>query len=392
MKNKTILGLICLFTLGLAACPGKTEQAQEQALAQELAPFRPVIARIAPNRIVAGATTINFEVSVVNTGTEASPTGATLQVYRSTNADISVEDDRTPIGTTDQSITTIAVGGEPVKADAKNELLTTELATVEIGAQYYGACLSIPSAEAEVDPTVICSRGVKLSIVEAADLGTAAITIYENAPSINPESVPAGIATTVTLGGVSVINEGDAPLLATNEMVSFYSSATEGIDIANDMLLTAPASMTLPILNAGEKYTLLDGDLSATVSGGDTIHYGACLSGVLASDDCTATVALTAPEPQTANVTLPTDAPTLDPVSVTANTATDVTLTPASVFTNEGDVDSSDTGVVVTFYSSPDASIDTGDTVVGTAVTLPMIGAQSTRYSGSCCLKRRDRH
>ena len=338
MKNKTILGLICLFTLGLAACPGKTEQAQE--LEQELAPFRPVIARIAPNRIVAGATTINFEVSVVNTGTEASPTGATLQVYRSTNADISVDTDRTPIGTTDQSITAIVVGGEPVEADAKNELLAAEFSTVEIGAQYYGACLTIPNTPiapaTTAEPTVICSRGVKLSIVEAADLGTAAITIYENAPSINRESVPAGMATDVTLGGVSVRNEGDAPLLATNEMVSFHSSGTEGIDIATDTLLTAPASMTLPILNAGEEYTVLGDDLSATVSGGDTIFYGACLSGILASPKCTETVALVGTGP---NVTLPDTAPSLTQSTVVANTDNPTEISLNSVLTNEGTAD-----------------------------------------------------
>ena len=99
MKNKAILGLICLFTLGLSACDLRPDAA-----------FHPVMDRIAPNEIVAGAAKINLEISVVNTGVVPTIAGASLTVYRSPDETIDPTD--TVIGgDTAQNIPVIAVGG-----------------------------------------------------------------------------------------------------------------------------------------------------------------------------------------------------------------------------------------------------------------------------------------
>ena len=164
--------------------------------------------------------------------------------------------------------------------------------------------------------------------------------------------------------------------------MTFYRSTTSVIDpddTTTATALTAPAMVEVPSIAPNGTYdglTNIDELININFDAGD-YYYGACLSGEGTTPSCTSTTLVTV-EPPAANVTLPNTAPTFDPVNVTANTATDVTITLASGLTNEGNIASSDTGVVVTFYRSTDMTIDTGDTEVATAVILSLDPDETT--------------
>ena len=240
--------------------------------------------------------------------------------------------------------------------------LTAELATVEIGSYYYGACLSIPS-----EPTALCSTGLKLTI--KADIGTPDLIF--GGPTVDRDIVLTGIPTPIVFT-VALANGGDAPSASTAPTVTFYRSTNEDLNVVADrtaLTEPAPAPLSPSILNAGERANV-GAIITVNEPAEKMIYYGVCLSRPESTTFCSATVLVTV-KVRVANVTLPDTAPTLAWSTVTANTPTSIAIVFRYVLTNKGEAPSSATGVEVTFYRSTNEDLN----VVAdrTALTTPAV-------------------
>ena len=372
MKNKTILGLICLFTLGLAACGPDTVSRPS---------FRPVMDWVAPNRIIAGEKAeIHYYVGVVNAGTEPTTPGATLTVYRSPDATITSRD---AVAGKAHTIPAIAAGKRYDLMPTSREL---EAEDAVVGVLYYGACLTVPSEEAGVESTVLCSRGVELNIFKTAgEVGTASITLESTgAPGLDHPHIVTNDPTPIvlTLPDLATVSNtlGTGPSSPGVE-VKFYHSTTPVIDLSAEPAtareLNPSEVLTIPILNARMTYSLDDySGASFTTAALDAglYYYGACLSGPGTTPSCTETATLRV-GPEVVNVTLPDTAPTLSHVSIPVNTDAFVKITLNSDLTNEGNIASSDNDdVIVTFYRSTTEIIDLlAEPATATALTAPPV-------------------
>ena len=292
-----------------------------------------------------------------------------LRYYRSTDATITAAD--TEVGT-------VAVTG---LADSNSTRESVDLtAPSAAGTYYYGACVDAVTDESDI--TNNCSSSVRVTAREP-EPGEPDLVVA--APSVSDSSPTAGASFTLS---ATVRNAGDGASAATT--LRYYRSpdatiTTSDTEVGTDEVAALAAS--------GSSSESVDVTASATAG---TYYYGACVDAVADESDttnnCSSSVRVTVREPEPGGPDLVVVAPSVSDSGPTAG----ATFTLSATVRNAGDGASAAT--TLRYYRSPDATITTSDTEVGTdeVATLAASGSSSesvdvtapatagTYYYGAC--------
>ena len=306
----------------------------------------------------AGAT-FTLSATVRNDG-DGSAAATTLRYYRSTDATITTAD--TQVGT--DPVAQLAASG----TSSESVSLT---APSTAGTYYYGACVDAVTGES--DTTNNCSSSVTVTVT-APDLVVAA-------PSVTDSTPDAGATFTLS---ATVRNDGDGSAAATT--LRYYRSTDATITTSDTQVGTDVVAQLAASGTSSESVSL------TAPSTAGTYYYGACVDAVTDESDTTNNCS--------SSVTVVTVA-TPDLV-VAAPSVTDSTPDAGAAFTlsatvrNDGD--GSAAAATLRYYRSPDATITTADTQVGTdavaqlaasgtsseSVSLTAPSTAGTYYYGAC--------
>ena len=350
-----------------------------------------VAASVSDSGPVAGAP-FTLSAAVRNAGNKSSA-ATTMRFYRSTDATITTSD--TEVGT-DALAGLAAAGSSSQSVDVS--------APPTPGTYYYGACVDAVTGES--DTTNNCSSAVQITVPEP-DLVLAVPTVSNSAPA-------AGARFTLS---ATVRNDGGEASAVTT--MRFYQSTDATItpsdtQVGTDVVAglapsgTSSQSATSSSQSArlaaaaapGTYYYQGELELAAPSTPG-TYYYGACVDAVTdeseTSNNCSAAVRVTVLSSEQ-----PVQgAPDLNPYATVVTTGLDG-LPPGGSFTlsvgvsNDGDGSSAAT--TLRYYRSPDATITTSDTEVGTdevpvlapsgtssqSVSLTAPSTAGTYYYGGC--------
>ena len=316
--------------------------------------------------------TFSLSAAVRNDG-DGAAAATTLHYYRSTDATIT---------TADTSVGTDAVGGLAAGAtDPESIDLTAPSAP---GTYYYGACVDAVTGES--DTTNNCSGSVQVTVSATAPSGPD-LTIYAIVAATSPDGTRPGGTFRLNVG---VRNDGDESSAATT--LRYYRS-TDGTITTSD---TEVGTDTVGVLSAEATTSTMSVTVTAPSSAG-TYRYGACVDTVTGESDttnnCSGSVSVVVSEspPQT-NPDLAVGSPTVSDNSPT----TGATFTLSATVQNDGDGPSAAT--TLHYYRSPDATITSSDTEVGTdavgglaagatgpeSISLTAPSTAGTYYYGAC--------
>ena len=336
---------------------------------------------------VQGAPDLNPYATVVTTGLDGLPPGGsftlsvgvrndgygssaatTLRYYRSTDATITTSD--TEVGT--DEVPVLAPSG----TSSQSVSLT---APSTAGTYYYGGCVDAVPGESDTTNNCIAHQ-VEVSPVSQ---GTPDLVV---SASVSDSSPDAGATFTLS---ATVRNDGDGSSAATT--LRYYRSpdatiTTSDTQVGTDVVVQLAASGT-----SSESVSL------TAPSTPGTHYYGACVDAVTdesdATNNCSSSVQVTVPEPD------PELAPDL---VVAAPTVSNNALVAGATFTLSAEVrndgDGSAAATTLRYYRSPDATITTADTQVGTdavaqlaasgtsseSVSLTAPSIAGTYYYGAC--------
>ena len=303
-----------------------------------------------PSSIVAGAE-ITFAATVSNasSATVSSPI-AELKYYRSSDATIDATD--TEVGAAD------AIG---VLAAAAMESETATDSPSTAGTVYYGACVV---ATGDSDTTNNCSAGSRVDVAaQAFDLSVSTF-------GVSKSSVVTDEAITLS---ATVTNASSATVSSPVATLRYYRSIDSTIDSTNDTEVGTSDSISALAAAATS-------DQTATVnpSTAGTVYYGACIVGAgdsNANNNCSVGVQVVVAEPAP---------PAAFDLSVTAFSASDLspvtgdTITLNATVTNASSATGSSPVAELKYYRSTDMTIDSTDTVVGTAASISALTAGGT--------------
>ena len=335
---------------------------------------------------VQGAPDLNPYATVVTTGLDGLPPGGsftlsvgvrndgdgssaatTLRYYRSTDATITTSD--TEVGT--DEVPVLAPSG----TSSQSVSLT---APSTAGTYYYGGCVDAVTDESDTTNNCIAHQ-VDVSPVSqgAPDLVVAA--------SVSDSTPDPGATFTLS---ATVRNDGDGSAVATT--MRYYRSTDVTITTADTQVGTDAVAQLAASGTSSESVSL-----TASSTPG-TYYYGACVDAVTDESDttnnCSSSVQVTV-----AQVTV-----TAPDLVVAAPSVTDSTPDAGAAFTlsatvrNDGDGSAATT--TLRYYRSPDATITTADTQVGTdavaqlaasgtsseSVSLTAPSTAGTYYYGAC--------
>ena len=310
---------------------------------------------------------IQLSVGLRNDG-DAAAAATTLRFFRSTDATITTSD--TEEGTVE--VAALAASGTTSEEIDVNAPSTT-------GTYYYGACVEAVTDES--DTTNNCSTSVQVTVTKPApDLVVAAPTVRDSGPAAGA---------TFTLSTI-VRNDGDEAAAATT--LRFYRS-TDATIATSDTEVGTHAVAGLAASGTSRQSV----DLTAPDTSG-TYYYGACVDAVTGESDttnnCSASVQVTVPEPapdQVAAEVAPSPSaagagngefymhwiPSGDGGSAitkyqyrvweTGQTApatwTDISLSDAALYTQDGKTVFSATGTGITTFDHRDRTLPSGYTV-----------------------------
>ena len=306
----------------------------------------------------AGAT-FTLSATVRNDG-DGCAVATTLRYYRSTDATITTAD--TQAGT--DAVAQLAASG----TSSESVSLT---APSTPGTYYYGACVEAVTDES--DTTNNCSSSVQVTVPEPEPDLVASASVSDSSPD-------AGATFTLS---ATVRNDGDGSAAATT--LRYYRSTDATITTADTQVGTDPVAQLAASGTSSESVSL------TAPSTAGTYYYGACVDAVTDESDttnnCSSSVTVTVATPD-----LVVAAP-----SVTDSTPdAGATFTLSATVRNDGD--GSAAATTLRYYRSPDATITTADTQVGTdavaqlaasgtsseSVSLTAPSIAGTYYYGAC--------
>ena len=297
---------------------------------------------------------LTLSATVRNDGNGASP-ATTLRYYRSTDATITTAD--------------TAVGTDPVGALAAAGTIAQSIsltAPSSPGTYYYGACVEAVTDES--DPTNNCSSAVTVTVTApppAPDRNTPDLVVLS--PRVSNDSPAAETAFTFS---ATVRNAGS--FRATRTSLRFYRSTNATISTADTAVGTAAVGALAAQGTSSESIAL-----TAPSSPG-TYYYGACVDAVTGESDttnnCSSSIAVTVLITQQQQQGVP-DLVVASPSVSDASPAAGAAFTLSVTVRNDGDGDAAAT--TLRYYQSPDATITTEDTVVGTDA-VGALAAQET--------------
>ena len=316
--------------------------------------------------------TFSLSAAVRNDG-DGAAAATTLHYYRSTDATIT---------TADTSVGTDAVGGLAAGATGPESIDLT--APSAPGTYYYGACVDAVTGES--DTTNNCSGSVQVTVSAPPPSGPD-LTIYAIVAATSPDGTRPGGTFRLNVG---VRNDGDESSAATT--LRYYRSTDTTITTSD----TEVGTDTVGVLSAEATTSTMSVTVTAPSSAG-TYRYGACVDTVTGESDttnnCSGSVSVVVSEspPQT-NPDLAVGSPTVSDNSPT----TGATFTLSATVRNDGDGPSAAT--TLRYYRSPDATITSSDTEVGTdavgglaagatgpeSISLTAPSTAGTYYYGAC--------
>ena len=365
MKGIASLGSTAIAIILLSSCSGAGfGPTESRGTTPDLVVAAPSVSDSGP---VAGMQ-FTMWATVRNVG-DGAAAATRLRYYRSTDATITAAD--TEVGT-------VAVTG---LADSNSTRESVDLtAPSAAGTYYYGACVDAVTDESDI--TNNCSSSVRVTAREP-EPGEPDLVVA--APSVSDSSPTAGASFTLS---ATVRNAGDGASAATT--LRYYRSpdatiTTSDTEVGTDEVAALAAS--------GSSSESVDVTASATAG---TYYYGACVDAVADESDttnnCSSSVRVTVREPEPGEPDLVVAAPSVSDSGPTAG----ATFTLSATVRNAGDGASAAT--TLRYYRSPDATITTSDTEVGTdeVATLAASGSSSesvdvtapatagTYYYGAC--------
>ena len=296
---------------------------------------------------------LTLSATVRNDGNGASP-ATTLRYYRSTDATITTAD--TAVGT--DAVGALAAAGTIAQ-------LISLTAPSSPGTYYYGACVAAVTDES--DTTNNCSSAVTVTVTApppAPDRNTPDLVVLS--PRVSNDSPAAGTAFTFS---ATVRNAGS--FRATRTTLRFYRSTNATISTADTAVGTAAVGALAAQGTRSESIAL-----TAPSSPG-TYYYGACVAAVTGESDttnnCSSSIAVTVlvTQQQQGVPDLVVASPSVSDDIPAAGAAFTLSVT----VRNDGDGDAAAT--TLRYYQSPDATITTEDTVVGTDA-VGALAAQET--------------
>ena len=350
-----------------------------------------VAASVSDSGPVAGAP-FTLSAAVRNAGNKSSA-ATTLRFYRSTDATIT---------TSDREVGTDAVAGLAASGSSSQSLDVSAPSTP--GTYYYGACVDAVTGES--DTTNNCSSAVQIKVPEP-DLVLAVPTVSNSAPA-------AGATFTLS---ATVRNDGGESSAATT--LRFYRSTDATITTSDTPVGTGAVAVLAPSEAGSQSATSSSQSarLAATAAPGTyyyqgelelaapstpgTYYYGACVDSVTdeseTSNNCSAAVRVTV----LSSGQPVQGAPDLNPYVTVVTNGLDG-LPPGGSFTLSVGVRNDGAGsaaaTTLRYYRSPDATITTSDTEVGTdevpglaplgtssqSVSLTAPATAGTYYYGGC--------
>ena len=314
---------------------------------------------------VQGAPDLNPYATVVTTGLDGLPPGGsftlsvgvrndgdgssaatTLRYYRSTDA---------PITTSDTEVGTDEVPGlAPLGTSSQSVSLT---APATAGTYYYGGCVDAVPGESDTTNNCIAHQ-VDVSPVSQ---GTPDLVV---SASVSDSSPDAGAAFTLS---ATVRNDGDGSAVATT--LRYYRSTDATITTADTQVGTDAVAQLAASGTSSESVSL------TAPSTPGTYYYGACVEAVTDESDttnnCSSSVQVTVPEPE----------PDLVVSASVSDSGPDAGAAFTLSATVRNDGDGSAVATTLRYYRSPDATITTADTQVGTDALAGLAAAGSSSQS-----------
>ena len=317
-----------------------------------------------PDSELAPDATFALSVTVSNDGSTSSP-AMTLRYYLSADTTISSSD--TEVGSND--VEALAGGASSVES-----LPLTAPATT--GTYYYGVCVDAVSGES--DTTNNCSSSVQVEVAEPSPATTPDLTV--GSVSASPDSMFTGMNFTLA---ATVSNDGTASSSRTT--LRYYLTADATISSADTEVATDAVAALAIGVSSSESASVT----APSTSG--TYYYGVCVDVVSGESDTTNNCS--------SSVQVEVMAPDLRVGSVFASPDTmlaGTSFTLAGTVSNAGTASSPAT--TLRYYLSPDTTISSSDTEVGTdavealdagassveAVVLTAPSTPGTYYYGVC--------
>ena len=218
------------------------------------------------------------------------------------------------------------------------------------GTYYYGACVDAVAGES--DTTNNCSGSVQVTVSAPPPPPPSNPDLVVGAPSVTDTSLDAGDSFTLS---ATVENAGDGDAAATT--LRYYRSTDAAITSSDAEAGTGAVEG----LSAG---TTSDQSVDLTAPAAGTYYYGACVDAITDESDnannCSTSVqvVVSEPPPQT-SPDLVVGAPSVSDDSLLVGAA----FTLSATVRNDGDGDAAT--ATLRYYRSPDATITTDDTAVG---------------------------
>ena len=284
---------------------------------------------------VAGAA-FTLSATVRNRG-DGDAAATTMRYFRSADATITTDD--TAVGT--DAVAELAPSATSEQA--------MDLTAPAAGTYYYGACVDAVTGESDTENN--CSTAARVDVAEPPPQTSPDLVVV--APSVSDDSPVAGAAFTLS---ATVRNDGDGDAAATT--LRYYRSPDDTITTDDTAVGTDAVAELAPSATSEQAM-----DLTAPAAG--TYYYGACVDAVTGESDtennCStaARVDVAEPPPQT-SPDLVVVAPSVSDDSPVAGAA----FTLSATVRNDGDGDAAAT--TLRYFRSPDDTITTDDTAVGT--------------------------
>ena len=291
--------------------------------------------------------------------------GTTLRYYRSTDGTIT---------TSDTEVGTDAVAGlAPSGSDSQSVELAAPSAP---GPYYYGACVDAVAGES--DTANNCSTSVQVTVREPDHPDLTVVS-----PSVSDDSPAPGASFTLS---ATVQNDGNGESAGTT--LRYYRSTDATITTSDTEVGTDAVAGLAPSGSDSQSVELV------APSAPGTYHYGACVDAVAgesdAANNCSTAVQVTVREPDHPELTV------VSPSVSNSSPAVGSQFTLSATVQNDGNGESAAT--TLRYYRSPDATITTSDTEVGTdavaglapsgsdsqSVELAAPSAPGPYYYGAC--------
>ena len=392
LKGIASLGFVVLTCAGLASCGGgggsgpvsggggdrmlivlTSPNVPESQGQPDLVGALPLVSDSGPS---VGAT-FTLSTTVRNDGDGAAG-ATTLRYYHSPDATIT---------TSDTAVGTAAVAGLAASGSGSESVDLT--APSSPGTYYYGACVDAVAEES--DTTNNCSASVQV-IVQVTQPPPGQPDLVVGSPSVSGGGPAAGASFTLS---TTVRNDGDGDSAATT--LRYYRS-TDATITTSDTAVGTGAVAELAVSGSGSESVQL-----TTPSSPGTYYYGACVDAVAEESDttnnCSASVQVIVLVTQQQRSG---QSPSHPDLVVAAPSASDrgpvagAGFTLSTMVRNDGDGAAGAT--TLRYYRSPDATITTSDTAVGTdavaelaasgsgseSVQLTAPSSPGTYYYGAC--------